>query len=60
MVYDFTHFKISRMISKLQKYNRNHPDLEALEDILEYYEAGDIDIFWEGGYPMPDIPDFDY
>jgi hypothetical protein len=57
-IYDFTHFKITHMIEALEKQYGWHPDIDALQNILECYEEGSITIFWEGGFPMPDIPDF--
>jgi hypothetical protein len=55
IIYDFTHFKITRMIDELEEEYSYHPDLDALKNILECYETGEIVILWEGGYPMPDI-----
>ena len=31
----------------------DHPDLDALGMILAMYMAGEIEVVWKEGYPMP-------
>ena len=52
-VYDFTAFKISDMIYELLDDYVNHPDLDSLILILSMYMAGEIEVVWKEGYPMP-------
>ena len=54
-VHDFTVYKISKMIDSLSKEYIEHPDIYALENILQYYLNGEIIINWVGGYPMVDV-----
>jgi hypothetical protein len=51
--YDFTAFKISDMIYELFEEYYDHPDLDSLILILSMYMAGEIEIIWKEGYPMP-------
>ena len=57
IIYDYTYHKLVYMIDQLERTFVYHPDIDALRDILECYAEGEIDIFWEEGYPMPDLPD---
>ena len=54
-VHDFTVYKINNMIDSLSEEYIEHPDIYALENILEYYLNGEIIINWVGGYPMVDV-----
>jgi|TARA_R100001015_G_C4573197_1_gene130931 hypothetical protein len=51
--YDYTAFKISGLIYELLDNDHDHPDLDMLSVILSMYMAGDVDVFWKEGYPMP-------
>ena len=53
-VYDFTIFKIENMIHDLiYAYGgTDHPDIYPLRLLLKMYINGDVDIYWDGGYPM--------
>jgi hypothetical protein len=51
--YDFTAFKISDMIYDILEDYGDHPDLDALGMILAMYMAGEIEVVWKEGYPMP-------
>lgn len=53
LLYDFTAFKISGLIYELLDQNEEHPDLDMLSLILSMYMAGDIEVFWKEGYPLP-------
>jgi len=54
-LYDFTAYKISGLIYSLLAQNEDHPDLDVLSLILSMYMAGDVDIEWKEGYPMPHL-----
>lgn len=41
------------MLDDLWRYEPHHPDIMVLNNILELYIDGDIDIYWSEGYPMP-------
>ena len=52
-IFDFTYYKLTKMLDDLWRYEPQHPDLMVLNNILELYIDGDIDIYWSEGYPMP-------
>ena len=52
-IFDFTYYKLTKMLDDLWRYEPQHPDLMVLNNILELYIDGDIDIYWAEGYPMP-------
>jgi hypothetical protein len=51
-LYDFTYHKLHRMVDQLIKWYPDHPDLMVLNNILELYIDGDIEIYWSEGYPL--------
>ena len=52
-IFDFTYHKLNKMLDDLWRYEPHHPDIMVLNNILELYIDGDIDIYWSEGYPMP-------
>ncbi len=51
-VYDYTIFKIEHMIYELATEYVDHPDVYPLKLLLKMYMNKEIDIYWDGGYPM--------
>ncbi len=51
-IYDFTIFKIENMIYELATSYAEHPDVYPLKLLLKMYINKEIEIYWEGGYPM--------
>ncbi len=63
-IYDFTIYKIHHMMEDMWRNDIDNPEIFVLNNILEMYIDGEIDIHWVGGYPMPlangdDYFDFD-
>jgi len=54
-IYDYTIYKIQEMIAGLKERYVEHPDIYALEQILNFYKKDEIVITWDGGYPMVDL-----
>jgi hypothetical protein len=52
-LYDFTYHKLTRMLDQLWKWDPTHPDLLIVNNILELYIDGDVEVHWAEGYPMP-------
>lgn len=52
-IFDFTYHKLNKMLDDLWRNEPQHPDIMVLNNILELYIDGDIDIYWSEGYPMP-------
>jgi hypothetical protein len=52
-IYDFTIYKIHYMMEEMWRTEIDNPEIFVLNNILEMYIDGDIDIEWRGGYPMP-------
>ena len=40
------------MLAQMLKWDPAHPDVLVLNNILELYVDGDIDIYWAEGYPL--------
>jgi hypothetical protein len=51
-LYDFTYHKLARMLAQMLKWDPTHPDVLVLNNILELYVDGDVDIYWAEGYPL--------
>ena len=51
-LYDFTYHKLTRMMAQMLKWDPTHPDVLVLNNILELYVDGDVDIYWAEGYPL--------
>ena len=51
-LYDFTYHKLAPMMAQLLKWDPTHPDVLVLNNILELYIDGDVDIYWAEGYPL--------
>ena len=51
-LYDYTYHKLARMLAQMLKWDPAHPDVLVLNNILELYVDGDIDIYWAEGYPL--------
>ena len=54
-IYDYTIFKLERLISESELVDPDHPDIYVLKMILSSYQQGDCWIDWEEGYPMIDF-----
>jgi|TARA_R100000149_G_C5832082_1_gene107258 hypothetical protein len=52
-IYDFTYHKLNRMVDQLYRWDPGHPDILVLNNILELYIDGDVQIYWAEGYPLP-------
>jgi hypothetical protein len=52
-LYDFTYHKLYRMLDQLWKWDPAHPDVMVLNNILELYIDGDVEVYWTEGYPLP-------
>jgi len=52
-LYDFTYHKLHRMLAQLWKWDPAHPDVLVLNNILELYIDGEVEIHWTEGYPLP-------
>jgi len=51
-IFDFTYYRLDRMLREMLVWSPNHPDVLVLNNILELYIDGDVDIYWSEGYPM--------
>ena len=51
-LYDFTYHKLTSMMAQMLKWDPTHPDVLVLNNILELYVDGDVDISWAAGYPL--------
>jgi hypothetical protein len=51
-LYDFTYHKLHRMLAQLWEWDPAHPDVMVLNNILELYIDGGVDIHWSEGYPL--------
>lgn len=51
-LYDYTYHKLTRMLAQMLKWDPAHPDVLVLNNILELYVDGDVDIYWAEGYPL--------
>ena len=54
-IYDYTIFKLERLITESEQVDPGHPDLYILKMILSCYLQGDCHIDWEEGYPMIEL-----
>ena len=54
-IYDYTIFKLERLIAESEQVDPGHPDLYILKMILSCYLQGDCHIDWEEGYPMIEL-----
>ena len=51
-IFDFTYYRIDRMLKEMVAWDDSHPDILVLNNILELYIDGDIDVYWTEGLPM--------
>ena len=52
-IFDFTYHKLNKMLDDLWRYEPHHPDIMVLNNILELYIDGEVEIYWTEGYPLP-------
>ena len=55
VVYDFTIYKLNKMIDELKVHYEEHPDMYILDMMLDAYVEGSLAIYWVGGYPMANL-----
>ena len=51
-IFDFTYYRLEQLLNEMLAWDPAHPDVLVLNNILELYIDGDIDIYWSEGYPM--------
>jgi hypothetical protein len=51
-IFDFTYYRLARMLEEMYAWDPSHPDVLVLNNILELYIDGDVDIYWSEGYPL--------
>jgi hypothetical protein len=51
-IFDFTYYRLARMLEEMHAWNPAHPDVLVLNNILELYIDGDVEIYWSEGYPL--------
>jgi hypothetical protein len=51
-IFDFTYYRLARMLDEMITWDPAHPDVLVLNNILELYIDGDVDIYWSEGYPL--------
>ena len=51
-IFDFTYYRLVWMLEEVLVWDPSHPDALLLNNILELYIDGDVDIYWTDGYPM--------
>jgi hypothetical protein len=52
-VFDFTYHKLHHMLDQLWRWDPSHPDVLVVNNILELYIDGEVEIHWMEGYPLP-------
>jgi hypothetical protein len=52
-LFDFTYHKLNNMLDQLYHWDPAHPDILVLNNILELYIDGEVEIYWTEGYPLP-------
>ena len=55
VIYDFTVYKLNKMIAELKEVYAEHPDMFILEMMRDAYAEGNLAIHWIGGYPMANL-----
>ena len=51
-IFDFTYYRLARMLDEMIAWDPAPPDVLVLNNILELYIDGDVDIHWSEGYPL--------
>jgi len=51
-IFDFTYYRLARMLEEMWHWDPSHPDILVLNNILELYIDGEVDIYWSEGFPM--------
>jgi len=51
-IFDFTYYRLARMLEEMYIWDPSHPDVLVLNNILELYIDGDVDVYWSEGYPL--------
>jgi hypothetical protein len=51
-IFDFSYYRLARMLEEMLAWDPSHPDVLVLNNILELYIDGDVDIYWSEGYPL--------
>jgi hypothetical protein len=51
-IFDFTYYRLARMLEEMYAWDPSHPDVLVLNNILELYIDGDVDVYWSEGYPL--------
>ena len=51
-IFDFTYYRLARMLEEMYAWDSAHPDVLVLNNILELYIDGDVDVYWSEGYPL--------
>ena len=52
-IFDFTYYRLARMLEEMYAWDSAHPDVLVLNNILELYIDGEVEIHWTEGYPLP-------
>jgi hypothetical protein len=52
-IYDFTYHKLIHMMDQLLNWDPADPEILVLNNILELYIDGDVNVHWTEGFPMP-------
>ena len=58
-IFDFTYHKLHHMIDQLWQWDPRDAEVLILNNILELYIDGEIEVHWVEGYPLP-YPKDDY
>ena len=51
-IFDFTYYRLARMLEEMYAWDPSHPDVLVLNNVLELYIDGDVEIHWSEGYPL--------
>ena len=52
-IFDFTYHKLHHMIDHMGRWSPGDAEILVLNNILELYIDGEIEIHWIDGYPLP-------
>jgi hypothetical protein len=52
-IFDYTYYRLVRMLEEVLAWDASHPDALVLNNILELYIDGDVEVQWSEGYPLP-------